>query len=159
MSWSSLLPKRIPPVLSIRQAVSSPTHIWAAVPFLFSLNRYCIFTSIRTGELGLAGTRICLQPRQAASGTFPSVTGAIEFPCGSQFTAWWLTFKAFRSIASSAQPLILNRHPQNWTTDNSGRPLFAPASSVRSRLKPERWWASGLRTTPCGFLRFPHANS
>ena len=43
--------------------------------------------------------------------------------------------------------------------DGSGRLLFAPAPSVRSRLRSERRRVGGLRTTPCGFLRFPHAHS
>ena len=57
-----------------------------------------------------------------------------------------------------AQPLIQTRHPQNEPRTETGVPLFALASSVRSRLKSERCRAGGLRTTPCGFLRFPHAN-
>ena len=37
-------------------------------------------------------------------------------------------------------------------------PSCATVASLRSRPRSERCKVSGLRTTPCGFLRFPHAN-
>lgn len=35
---------------------------------------------------------------------------------------------------------------------------FAPASSLRGVGQVRQLKVSGLRTTPCGFLRFPHAD-
>jgi len=62
---------------------------------------------------------------------------------------------AWQRLARPFSPLP---PPADLTTDNNGTPPIAPCIFQCSRPKTERCRVGGLRTTPCGFLRFPHAN-
>jgi len=116
------------------------------------------FSSTQVVKSGSAGRRTAFSHRSGIQ-HIPTQYGAIE--C----SVWELThskvtnLQGFPTFASSCtapdpEPLPTGLEP----VDDSGRLLFAPAPSVRSRPKSERCRVGGLRSTPCGFQRFPHAN-
>jgi hypothetical protein len=107
---------------------------------------------------GSAGRRTAFSHRGGIQ-HIPTQYGAIECSVWESAHSKVTNLQGFPTFASSCtapdpEPQPIGLEP----VDGSGRLLFAPASSVRSRPKSERRRVGGLRTTPCGFLRFPHAN-
>ena len=95
---------------------------------------------------------------EAASSTFPHSMEPIECSVWGSAHSVMTDLQDFPAHTPSCTAPDPEPQPTNLFVDVSGRLLFAPAPSVRSRPRSERCRTGGLRSTPFGFQRFPHAN-